>query len=70
MIIDKNDLRFADVPTTLEGDVLLEEVKDGAGATLGYITAPAETVRALKGKTNAKLKQLGWFKYKKIINSI
>ncbi len=70
MIINKQDPRFSDVPASLDGEVLLERVRDGSGRLVGFITAPVSVVMALKTKTDAELTASGWIKYKKVISSL
>ncbi len=70
MVIDKKDPQFSDVPATLDGEVLLERLRDGDGNPVGFLTAPVETVAALKTKTDEELSAMGWIKYKDIIFSL
>ena len=70
MIINKDDPQFADVPHSLEGEVLLERTYDKDGNLTGYITAAVDTVLAMKDKTEDELRESGWIKYKKVIDAV
>ena len=70
MIINTNKKDHKDIPKSLNGEVLLEKIIDTEGNFLGYVTAPVETVVALRTKSDDELKACGWFGYKHIIKSI
>lgn len=70
MIIDKTKSEFADVPETLNGEVLLERTVDSNGNPSGFLTAPVSVVVALRTKTDAELEATGWLKHKAIIQSV
>ncbi len=77
-VIDTNKPEYAHIPKSLEGEVLLEEVKDENGAIKGWITAtlgavnaivrardnPTERDTAMKSMTADQfLEATGWKKY-------
>ena len=68
-IIDVTDERFKDVPISLDGEVLLEKTLDNNGNVSGYLTIPVDKIMAMKGKTDEELTQMGWGKYKHILDS-
>ena len=68
-IIDVTDERFKDLPITLDGEVLLEKTLDNNGNVSGYLTIGIDNLIALKGKTDEELTQMGWGKYKHILDS-
>lgn len=68
-IIDVTDVKFKDIPLTLDGEVLLERTLDNNGNISGYLTIPVDKIMSLKGKTDAELDAIGWEKYKHILNS-
>ena len=64
MIIDKNNPDHKHIPHTLDGEVLLEETKDTAGNTTGFLTIePGYLKYYAETKTNAELKELGFEKF-------
>ena len=67
--IDVADVKFKDIPVSLDGEVLLERTLDNNGNISGYLTIPVDNLMALKGKTDEELSQMGWDKYKHILDS-
>ena len=68
-IIDITLEEFKDVPTTLNGEVLLERTKDSKGNLSGYLTITVDKTMLMKDKTDEELVKLGWDKYKQILDS-
>ena len=68
-IIDVTDEKFKDIPITLDGEILLERTLDNKGNISGYLTTNIDNLMALKGKTDEELSQMGWGKYKHILDS-
>ena len=68
-IIDITDERFKDIPISLDGEVLLEKTLDNNGNVSGYLTIPVDKIMVLKEKTDEELSQMGWGKYKVILDS-
>ena len=68
-IIDVTMEEFKDIPISLDGEVLLERTMDNNGNVSGYLTIPVDKIMALKGKTDEELTQMGWEKYKHILDS-
>lgn len=68
-IIDISDERFKDVPISLNGEVLLEKTFDNDGKVSGYITTSVDRILSLKIKTDIELEQMGWLRYKHILDS-
>ena len=68
-IIDVTDERFKDIPISLDGEVLLEKTLDNNGNVSGYLTIPVDKIMVLKEKTDEELSQMGWGKYKVILDS-
>ncbi len=62
MIIDNTKPEFEDCPASLNGQFLLERAENG------FLTATIETVKSMKGKTDAELSEAGWLKYKYLLN--
>ena len=60
---------FKDVSITLNGEVLLEKTLDNNGNISGYLTISVDKIMALKEKTDEELTQMGWGKYKHILDS-
>ena len=69
-IIDKKLPEFADVPHTLEGEVLLERTYDTNGKLTGFLTASKQEVLKRKGKAVAELAAEGWDKYKGVLDGL
>ena len=67
--IDVADVKFKDIPVSLDGEVLLERTLDNNGNVSGYLTIPIDKLMTMKGKTEEELITLGWGKYKHILNS-
>ncbi len=70
MIIDRTKPEFSDVPEGLEGEVLLERVRDRNGRLVGYLTVDVDTVRGLKNRTPEEIERMGLFKYMEIIGGM
>ena len=68
-IIDVTMEAFKDVSITLNGEVLLEKTLDNNGNVSGYLTISVDKIMAMKGKTDEELTQMGWGKYKHILDS-
>jgi len=68
-IIDITMEAFKDVSITLNGEVLLEKTLDNNGNISGYLTISVDKIMALKEKTDEELTQMGWEKYKHILDS-
>ena len=68
-IIDVTDERFKDIPISLDGEVLLEKTLDNNGNVSGYLTISVDNLMVLKEKTDEELSQMGWGKYKVILDS-
>lgn len=68
-IIDITMEAFKDVSITLNGEVLLEKTLDNNGNISGYLTISVDKIMALKEKTDEELTQMGWGKYKHILDS-
>jgi len=68
-IIDVTMEAFKDVSITLNGEVLLEKTLDNNGNISGYLTISVDKIMALKEKTDEELTQMGWGKYKHILDS-
>ena len=68
-IIDITDEKFKDIPITLDGEVLLEKTLDNNGNVSGYLTISVDKIMTMKGKTDEELTQMGWEKYKHILDS-
>lgn len=68
-IIDISDEKFKDIPITLDGEVLLERTLDNNGNISGYLTISIDKIMTLKAKTDIELEQMGWEKYKHILDS-
>jgi len=68
-IIDVTMEAFKDVSITLNGEVLLEKTLDNNGNISGYLTISVDKIMALKEKTDEELTQMGWEKYKHILDS-
>ena len=68
-IIDVSDVKFKDVPITLDGEVLLEKTLDNNGNISGFLTCTVDRIMSIKDKTDTELEIIGWLKYKHIINS-
>ena len=68
-IIDITDEKFKDIPITLDGEVLLEKTLDNNGNVSGYLTISVDKIMTMKGKTDEELTQMGWGKYKHILDS-
>ena len=68
-IIDITMEAFKDVSITLNGEVLLEKTLDNNGNVSGYLTISVDKIMAMKNKTDEELTQMGWGKYKHILDS-
>lgn len=68
-IIDISDENFKGVPTTLDGEVLLEKTVDDNGNFSGYLTISVDKIMSLKTKSDIELEKIGWTKYKEILDS-
>lgn len=68
-IIDIADEKFKDIPISLNGEVLLEKTLDSDGNISGYLTITVDKIMSLKTKTDTELGQMGWMKYKHILDS-
>ena len=68
-IIDVTMEEFKDIPISLDGEVLLERTMDNNGNVSGYLTIPVDKIMVMKGKTDEELTQMGWGKYKYILDS-
>lgn len=68
-IIDISDERFKGIPISLDGEVLLEKTFGNDGKASGYITITVDRIMSLKTKTDIELEQMGWTKYKHILDS-
>lgn len=68
-IIDVTSDEFKDVSISLDGEVLLERTLDSDGKVNGYLTISVDKIMSLKTKTDAELEQIGWLKYKYILDS-
>ena len=68
-IIDVSDERFKDAPISLDGEVLLEKTLDSNENVSGYLTISVDNLMVLKEKTDEELSQMGWGKYKVILDS-
>ena len=68
-IIDVTMEAFKDVSITLNGEVLLEKTLDNNGNVSGYLTISVDKIMAMKNKTDEELTQMGWGKYKHILDS-
>ena len=68
-IIDVTMEAFKDVSITLNGEVLLEKTLDNNDNVIGYLTISVDKIMAMKGKTDEELTQMGWGKYKHILDS-
>ena len=64
MIIDKNNPEHNHIPSTLDGEVLLEETKDSEGNHTGYLTIKPEYLKHFaETKTDEELEALGYGKF-------
>ena len=68
-IIDVTMEEFKDIPISLDGEVLLEKTLDNNGNVSGYLTISVDKIMAMKNKTDEELTQMGWGKYKHILDS-
>lgn len=68
-IIDIADEKFKNIPISLNGEVLLEKTFDNDGKVSGYITITVDRIMSLKTKTDTELEQMGWMRYKHILDS-
>ena len=68
-IIDVAMGEFNELPLSLDGEVLLEKTLDNNGNVSGFITCTVDRIMSLKGKTDEELEQMGWSKYKHVIDS-
>ena len=68
-IIDVTMEAFKDIPKTLNGEVLLKRTVDKNGKPNGYLTTTIDRVMSMKDKTDEELEQVGWLKFKHIIDS-
>jgi len=68
-IIDVTMEEFKDIPISLDGEVLLEKTLDNNGNVSGYLTISVDKIMTMKGKTDEELTQMGWEKYKHILDS-
>ena len=70
MTIDRRVPEFSDLHESLDGEVFLERVFHSDGNLAGFITAPLNLVRSMKGKKEEELEASGWIRYRDIIESI
>lgn len=68
-IIDVTFEDFKDIPINLDGEVLLERTLDNNGNISGYLSISVDKIMTLKNKTDEELEQMGWSKYKHVIDS-
>lgn len=68
-VIDTTIEEFKNVPKSLNGEVLLERTKDSNGKFDGYLTITVDKLMTIKAKTDIELEQIGWMKYKHILDS-
>ena len=68
-IIDVSDVKFKDVPISLDGEVLLEKTLDGKGNISGYLTISVDKIMTIKTKSDVEIETIGWGKFKHILNS-
>ena len=64
--IDVTDIRFNDLPLSLDGEILLERTLDNNGNVSGFLTCTVDRIMSLKNKTDEELEKIGWTKYKHI----
>ena len=68
-IIDVTMEEFNELPLSLDGEVLLERTLDNNGNISGYLSISVDKIMTLKNKTDEELEQMGWSKYKHVIDS-
>ncbi|MEK6532112.1 MAG: hypothetical protein AABZ23_06450 [Deltaproteobacteria bacterium] len=64
MLIDKTNPEFNDVPSHLDGQILLERTVSPDGQATGWLTISSALANELKAKTDAELEATGYLKYK------
>lgn len=70
-LIDKTKKEFKDVPTSLDGEVLLEKTKDTQGNITGYLTVKPEFLKHLsETMTQVELKTAGYGKFQRQLDFV
>lgn len=68
-IIDILKDEYREFPITLDGEVFLEKTVDSNGDFSGYITTTIDNIQKMKSLTDEELTNIGWDKYKYILDS-
>ena len=70
MIIDKTNPDHADLPDSLDGEVLLSIHTDSGGKVLGYHTATQEVVDRKRAMSMPDKISQGWDKHQAVLDAL
>lgn len=70
MIINKSDATQVDIPTELDGEVLLDTQVNKFGTVTVYITASQETCDQMRKSTPGDREAAGWDKYQSVLDAL